>query len=266
MDRFLEFFENHEGNYIFPKNSAIIIQSNSEHLFLRQKSLWYRSKRISRRNGSREGSLKGWYHVERKKRLPKLQLMILCPKLQALLRLVFEEIRRKRYFPLLFPLPPLPSPLFLFPLLYLSFLLQLSVFPLFIIFCSLSQPGRSRLGRWTFWNDLAIASRCFFFLLFFFSPSFFSLLTFTLFSLLFFLNPRNVGHSSWEAKSGENRVPPATRHLYINHVRFEHHEFAQNPFFFFISSAHLWSLVTIYRFQDILNWYYIFSKSFIDRN
>lgn len=174
MDRFLEwFFENHEGNYIFPKNSLIIIQSNSEHLFLRQKSLWYRSKRISRRNGSREGSLKGWYHVERKKRLPKLQLMILCPKLQALLRLVFEEIRRKRYFPLLFPLPPLPSPLFLFPLLYLSFLLQLSVFPLFIIFCSLSQPGRSRLGRWTFWNDLAIASRCFFFLLFFFLLLFF---------------------------------------------------------------------------------------------
>lgn len=164
------------------------------------------------------------------------------------------------------PLPPLPSPLFLFPLLYLSFLLQLSVFPLFIIFCSLSQPGRSRLGRWTFWNDLAIASRCFFFLLFFFSPSFFSLLTFTLFSLLFFLNPRNVGHSSWEAKSGENRAPPATRHLYINHVRFEHHEFAQNPFFFFYIKCT--SLISRYdlSFSRYFELYYIFSKSFIDRN
>lgn len=106
----------------------------------------------------------------------------------------FEGIRRKRYFP---PPPsscpsrPFYSLFLLFPLLWLSSLLALSVFPLFIIFCSLSQPGRSRLGRWTSWNDLAIASRCFLF--------FFFLFTSTFLSLLFFLNPCNAGHSSWEA-------------------------------------------------------------------
>lgn len=105
-----------------------------------------------------------------------------------------KEYAENDTFPLLrlVPLAPLYSLFLLFPLLWLSSLLALSVFPLFIIFCSLSQPGRSRLGRWTSWNDLAIASRCFLFFSFF-------LFTSTFLSLLFFLNPCNAGHSSWEA-------------------------------------------------------------------
>lgn len=183
--------------------------------------------------------LKGWwYHVEKKK-IAKVAIDDLMSKVTGFITTCSKKYAENDTFPFFsLSLPSLFSLLFLFPLLYLSFLLQLSVFPLFIIFCSLSQPGRSRLGRWTFWNDLAIASRCFFFLFFF--PLF---LTFILLSLLFFLNPCNVGHSSREAKSGKNRVPPATRvyarHLYINHVRFKHHdrgEFGQNMF---ILIAHL---------------------------
>lgn len=93
-----------------------------------------------------------------------------------------KEYAENDTFPLLrlVPLAPLYSLFLLFPLLWLSSLLVLSVFPLFIIFCSLSQPGRSRLGRWTSWNDLAIASRCF---LFFFFLSFHLYVSFSPFLL-----------------------------------------------------------------------------------
>lgn len=55
-------------------------------------------------------------------------------------------------------------------------------FPFFIIFCSLSRPSRSRLGRWTSWNDLAIAFWCF-----------------LLLRLFLFSSPCNIRHS-WEAR------------------------------------------------------------------
>lgn len=159
---------------------------------------------------------------------------------------LYYDLCSKKYaendtFPFFSPPPPSPLAALPFPSSLSFFLAPTVCIPSFYNFL-FSLAARQIASRSM--NFLERSCDCLsMFLLppLFFSPSFFSLLTFTLFSLLFFLNPRNVGHSSWEAKSGENRVPPATRHLYINHVRFEHHEFAQNPFFF-LYQVHIFDL------------------------
>lgn len=177
---------------------------------------------------------------------------------------LLKEIRRKRYFPLLFPVPlapllstlPLPSSLSLF-------LAPTVCIPSFYNFL-FSLAARQIASRSM--NFLERSRDCL--SMFLLPPLFFLFLflTFMLLSLLFFLNPCNVGHSSWEA-SGKNRVPPATRvyarHLYINHVSFKHlDEFGQNMFIPLYQLLLLQSLVKIYYFQDILNVFHrwIFSR------
>lgn len=201
-----------------------------------------------------------------KKKIAKVAIDDLMSKVTGFITTCVRRNTQKTILSPSFPPPPSPLAALPFPSSLSFFLAPTVCIPSFYNFL-FSLAARQIASRSM--NFLERSCDCLsMFLLppLFFSPSFFSLLTFTLLSLLFFLNPCNVGHSSWEAKSGENRAPPATRHLYINHVRFEHHEFVQNPFFFFYIKCT--SLISRYdlSFSRYFELYYIFSRSFIDRN
>lgn len=126
MDRFLEFFENREANYLSQNSDNYSMKRHSEYriCFLWQKSLWDRSKTISRRNdwnGSREVSKGMVIPCWEKKDCQSCNWWSYVQSYRLYYDL-FEEIRRKRYFPLLFPVPPAP------PLSTLPFPSSLSFF------------------------------------------------------------------------------------------------------------------------------------------
>ena len=128
----------------------------------------------------------------------------LLKKLQALLRLLRRNMQKTILSPPFFMslsfLPPLCSSC--------SLLCDSSAcshcvcipsfYNFFFFFCSLLQAGRSRLGRWTSWNDLAIASWCF--ALSSFSSLFFPLPFYLYVSFSpFLLESMRCRSSSWEA-------------------------------------------------------------------